>query len=207
MLGFCDLLGTQFRDQVINRKGRIVVRPDSGDPVSIVLQVLDRLGKYFPPTINGKGFKVLPDYIRILQGDGINYHTIIAILEAMKNAGWAAENIIFGCGGRLLQFHSRDSFGMAIKCSSCVIDGEERDVFKDPITQTGKRSKKGRLGLLLNDDGFVTVSEDRAAAGGDHLRVVFENGEVIDPESFNTIRERADGWFKASVPQAQGVGH
>lgn len=194
---FVDILGTQFADQIRNRNGRVVVRPDSGDPVKVSVQMLERIGQYFSPSVNSKGYKVLPDYIRVIYGDGINYHSIGHILAAMKAAGWAAENIIFGMGGALLQSINRDTFAMAVKCSHVVIDGESVDVYKKPATQSSKSSKRGRLGLLFNDDGFATVSESRADIGGNHLQTVFENGDLIAPVSFDEVRRRAADWFES----------
>jgi nicotinic acid phosphoribosyltransferase len=108
--------------------GRLVVRPDSGDPPVIVVQLLDILGEAFAEhcTKTSTGFKVLPPQIRIIQGDGISYETLGTILEAMKKANWAAENLAFGSGGALLQKLNRDTQKCAFKCSEITktVDGK-----------------------------------------------------------------------------------
>merc|ERR1719359_1855070 len=96
--------------------------------------------------------KLLPPYIRVIQGDGIDYESIPEILESLKQAGFAADNMVFGSGGALLQKVNRDTFKCAFKCSEITINGETREVFKDPITDSGKASKKGRLTLQKAED-------------------------------------------------------
>ena len=76
-------------------------------------------------TTNSKGYKVLPPYLRVIQGDGISYESLGEILEAMKDAGWSADNIVFGSGGALLQKMDRDTQKCAFKCSQVIVNGEE----------------------------------------------------------------------------------
>ena len=113
---------------------------------------------------------------RIIQGDGIDFDSLIGILAALENRGWSADNIAFGSGGGLLQKLNRDTLKFAFKCSSATIHGAERDVFKQPITDTGKRSKAGRLKLVRDRDGYRTVAHD--AAGEDQLVEVFRDGRI-----------------------------
>src|SRR5262249_50868100 len=68
-----EIWGEQLKDQVLARKGTLVVRPDSGDPPTIVSEVLRILGDAFGFSINGKGFKVLHPNVRVIQGDGVDY--------------------------------------------------------------------------------------------------------------------------------------
>eukprot|EP00731_Ephydatia_muelleri_P024094 Em0016g365a len=103
ILHACESIwGSQLKEMVEDRGARgvgpLVIRPDSGDPATIVVQVLDILGSKFGYETNSKGFKVLPPYIRILQGDGVNYESLKDILSNAKNHGWSAENISFGSG-------------------------------------------------------------------------------------------------------------
>ncbi len=138
----------------------LVLRPDSGDP----LEVLERLFKITENnqvkyTVNSKGYKVFNKY-RLIWGDGITPKQINAILDFVIKLGYSAENIAFGSGGDLMQNVNRDTHGFAIKCSAIKRDGEWFDVFKDPITDSGKLSKKGRF---ENKD----------------LRTVFLNGELV----------------------------
>jgi nicotinamide phosphoribosyltransferase len=132
--------------------------------------------------------------VRLLQGDGVNPISIHDILEDMMNWGFSATNIAFGMGGALLQKVDRDTLKMAYKCSSAVIDGKEVDVYKDPITDSGKRSKKGKLDLVKTITGkFITVNINELASNNyaSELITYFENGEILVDETFAKIRERA----------------
>jgi nicotinamide phosphoribosyltransferase len=103
-------------------------------------------------TETSTGHKLLPPYIRVIQGDGVDWESIPAILESLKQAGFAADNMVFGSGGALLQKVNRDTFKCAFKCSEITVSGTTREVFKDPITDLGKASKKGRLTLMSAED-------------------------------------------------------
>jgi len=91
----------------------------------VLLQVLEILGNKFGTTMNGKGYKMLPDYLRVIQGDGISYETLGDILINMKKHKWSADNLTFGSGGALLQKLNRDTQKCAFKCSSCIVNGKE----------------------------------------------------------------------------------
>lgn len=183
-----DIWGTKLKDKILNRKGTLVVRPDSGDPVEVVVQVLETLGDAFGYTINTKGYKVLPDQVRVIQGDGINYESLRAILATMKNNGWSADNVAFGCGGALLQQMNRDTQRFAFKCSSVTVNGVERDVFKAPATDPTKNSKRGRLGLIEVGGQYVTI-QDTTHDGV--LQTVFENGKLVKEYTFDEARANA----------------
>ena len=121
-----NILGKDLKDIVANRPdGALVVRPDSGDPATIVCKVLNKLGDIFGTKTNSKGFKMLPDYIRVIQGDGISYETIGEILSAMEKEGWSSDNLTFGSGGGLLQKMNRDTQKCAYKCCLAIIDGKK----------------------------------------------------------------------------------
>ncbi|MFH4982297.1 hypothetical protein AB6A40_009006 [Gnathostoma spinigerum] len=121
-----NIWGDELRQYVLDRanKGRLVIRPDSGDPSQVVLKVLALLAEKFPVEKNRKGYRVLPPYLRIMQGDGVSYETIGKILEAVKKSGWSTDNVVFGTGGALLQKLDRDTQKCAFKCSHVIIDGE-----------------------------------------------------------------------------------
>jgi nicotinamide phosphoribosyltransferase len=108
------------------------------------------LGQKFPVSANAKGFKVLDPHVRLSQGDGIEFQSLGKILEAVTNHGWSADNLVFGSDGGLLQKVNRDTLKFAFKCSSIEVNGEARDVFKRHVTDTGKRSKSGRLKLICS---------------------------------------------------------
>ncbi len=166
-----NLWGSELKQQVLCGKNTLVIRPDSGDPLEIIPKVLQILGDRFGYQVNDKDYKVLHPKIRVIQGDGVDLESIGNILKAMMMSGWSADNIAFGMGGSLLQKLNRDTLAFAIKCSSATIDGKEIDVFKDPITDSGKRSKPGRF----NDPRLVEVYRD---------------GKLLVNQTLDKIRER-----------------
>ena len=182
-----------LKSKIMNREGTLVVRPDSGHPPEVVVNVLNLLAEGFGTTTNDKGYKVLPDQLRIIQGDGIDRLMLKKILHAMERVGYSADNIAFGSGGGLLQQVNRDTSKYAFKCSSVTVKGEERDVYKDPITDPGKVSKKGKLKLIKNEDGtYETVRADNLHYSMDKNELVtyYKNGKQRRV-SFGAIKERA----------------
>lgn len=183
-----NIWGVELRQHVIDSGAVVVVRPDSGDPETVPVETVRRLGEKFGYTINSKGYKVLNN-VRVIQGDGITVDTIPVILENLKAAGYAADNLSMGMGAGLLQKVDRDTLRFAMKCSAICVNGEWRDVFKDPATDPGKRSKRGQL-ALINEGGWKTVEAD-----GNHWRdemvTVFRNGQLLREWTFDEIRARA----------------
>jgi nicotinamide phosphoribosyltransferase len=185
----CRLWGTELRQQIIDSGAMVVIRPDSGDPASVVTRCARILDEHFGHTVNSKGYRVLNN-VRIIQGDGINDVSIRGILLSLEMAGYSADNVAFGQGGALLQQIDRDTLKFAMKCSAVRVNGEWRDVYKDPVTDTGKRSKRGRLALTKNDAGeYVTVRKD--ASVNDILVTVFDRGQIMNSTTFEEVRGRA----------------
>lgn len=185
----CHMWGTDLKDDVINSGATLVVRPDSGFPPDVVAKCLEILDSYYGHTVNDKGFKVL-NHVRVIQGDGICQDMIDRILYRAMVAGYSADNIAFGQGGKLLQSVDRDTQKFAMKCSSIVVNGVQRDVYKSPITDMGKESKKGRVTLYKNEDGYFTDIEGRTDAI-EVLETVFENGEIVKEYTFDEVRKNA----------------
>ena len=197
----CDKIwGQELRQAVIDSGATVVIRPDSGKPSEVVLKVAQILGERFGTTINAKGFKVL-NHVRIIQGDGINLDSLEECLANLKRHGFAADNIAFGMGGGLLQQVNRDTLRFAMKCSAMEIDDQWHDVFKQPVGDATKASKKGHFALIKEGGRIVTRS--RAAdqfADGDLLAPVFNNGRVLHETSLEEIRARAaEGLKRLSV--------
>lgn len=187
-----NVWGGALHDLVAKREGRLVIRPDSGDPPEIVSKVLAILGNKFGTSNNGKGFKMLPPNLRIIQGDGIDILMLDKILGRMKDEGWSADNIVFGSGGGLLQKLNRDTQKCAYKCSWACVDGNDVNVYKDPITDPGKKSKKGKLTLELIDGVYTTVQEGKGDPSKDVLQTVFENGKIVKEFTFDEVRQNAE---------------
>ena len=186
-----ELWGGSLREAVLATGGVLVVRPDSGDPATIVARSVEQLGAKFGSSTNAKGYRVLHPSVRIIQGDGINFHSIGGILETLTQAGWSAENVAFGMGGGLLQQLDRDTLKFAMKCSAAKVDGQWRDVYKDPATDRGKASKRGRFALVAEDGAWQTVPLDGNEAP-DRLHIVYRDGLLLNETSFAEIRARAN---------------
>jgi len=192
--------GTELRDEILNRKGTLVIRPDSGDPIMTLLEIFEILFTKFGFTENAKGYKVLPPLVRVIQGDGVNYNEIKNIYKALKENGISAENLVLGMGGALLQKVDRDTQKFALKCSSAVIKGKEVAVEKSPtemdaqgnITPSFKKSKSGRLKLVKINGIFKTVNEPKYLELTDELRTVFENGELANTLTFEQVKATAN---------------
>jgi nicotinamide phosphoribosyltransferase len=183
-----NILGRRYNEAINRRDGKVVCRPDSGNPTEVVPKLLEILGREFGYTMNAKKFKVLNPKIGLLWGDGIDMNGIEDVLNVMKLNRWAAENIVFGMGGGLLQKIDRDMQRFAFKSSAQQRGGEWFDIFKDPI-EGGKSSKRGRLKLLKHGDVYETVPE--SAEGTDVLQTVFENGELVREYTFAEARANA----------------
>ncbi|MCH2173180.1 nicotinate phosphoribosyltransferase [Myxococcota bacterium] len=182
--------GRTLRDQVLARDGTLVVRPDSGHPPEVVVQVLETLGEAFGTESNPKGYRVLPPQIRVIQGDGIDYEMASEILAAVTAAKWSVDNLTFGMGGALLQILNRDTQQFAMKCSETVVNGEVREVFKEPATDPRKNSKRGRLKLVLGRDGQPETRPE-GAPGEDLLCEVFRDGFNRERIDFEAVRRNS----------------
>lgn len=183
----------ELHDFVKDSGGKLVVRPDSGDPIDVLLKVLGIFERKVGMKKNLKGFKVLPPYFGLIQGDGINYESLQEILDAIMAKGYSASNLAFGMGGGLLQQVNRDTSKFAFKCASMFIHDDWTDVMKDPITDPGKRSKAGHQALITegfgSGFGFKTV---RGPRHDDLLQVVYENGALIRTFTMDDLRNNSN---------------
>jgi nicotinamide phosphoribosyltransferase len=184
-----------------NKPTKYVVRPDSctpdhKTPESLVIWTLDQLGVDFGFTVNKKGHKELNPAVGVIWGDGIDVEGMRLILQAMKDAGWAATNCLFGMGGGLQQKHDRDTQRFAFKCAAQLRDGVWVDIKKNPLDKS-KVSKAGRLALTKDDNGvFITVREDELGDRENFLVPIFIDGRFTDEITFcdaEEVRERVGG--------------
>lgn len=194
-----NVYGDKFKEDILEagkNGGRVVIRPDSGDPVEVVTKTLQILDEKFGTTINAKGYKVLPSCVRILQGDGIDLDSLKDLLDAIKGAGYSIENLVFGMGGGLEQKVNRDDLSFVQKASAARINGEWYDVYKDPITADqsfSKKSKRGQLSTVWDGVAFRTKRTKELAAGeADAMTTVFLNGQVLATQAFDAIRKTAE---------------
>ena len=188
LLEAVDAWSTTLKDAVLARDGVLVIRPDSGDPWKNLRQTLAVLSRNIGCEENAKGYRVLHPKVRLIQGDGVDPAAIERLLGLLTSDGWSADNLAFGMGGGLLQKVDRDTCECAFKCSWAEVDGTGRDVYK---LAPGKRSKRGRLGLIRDDSGALRTVPEAQAGTADELITVFENGALVAEHTFTEIRERA----------------
>lgn len=200
-----------LKDDILSRDGKVVFRPDSGNPKHIIcgnpdadatspegkgcLRLLDEA---FGSTINSKGYKVLNPKVGLIYGDGMFLSRYTDILETIKSMGYSTENLVIGVGG-ILRYHSRDTLSFAIKATKVIVDGEEQSIMKDPITDKGKKSHTGCVKLEFNEGKYSTkdgLSFDEAEGGV--LRTVFKDGALLVDEDLDTIRKRVRDTFVLS---------
>lgn len=195
----------ELKEDILNRDGKVVFRPDSGEPIDIICGntsasmsspegkgALQILWDKFGGTINSKGFKVLNPKVGLIYGDGMHYERFKDMLAMMRASGFASSNLVIGVGGILLQNHNRDELGFALKATRIVRSRVPINIFKDPITDPGKRSKRGLMTLHKRKppiQGFWTedeVSEEREEDG--ELIPVFSNGVILKKYSIEEVR-------------------
>lgn len=194
----------QLKSEILARDGKVVFRPDSGDPKKILCGdssapagspankgAIRLLDEAFGSEINSKGFRQINPKVGLIYGDGMYYDRIADILATMKEMGYASTNLVIGVGGILLQQHNRDDMGFAIKATFARVNGENRELFKDPITDPGKSSHKGLMRLDIGAEGYFTT--DQVSEAGEKcgiLRTVFRDGVIHNRQTFAEIRAR-----------------
>lgn len=187
---------TELKDELITSNMALVVRPDSGDPITNVPHVLNLLGSLFGFTVNDRGFRVLPDYIRVIQGDGINEETLVRIAKQVNYHKWSLDNVNFGSGGGLLQKDiTRDTHRFAQKTSEVVVDGVVRDCQKVVKTDPSKQSKAGRFAVIRGDDNKLTTLnlKDWDKRTPNLLQDVYRNSRIERWMTFEEVRKNAQG--------------
>jgi nicotinamide phosphoribosyltransferase len=183
-----------LKDVIMAREGKLVIRPDSGNPVDIICGTatekgsIERLWDIFGGTVNSKGYKQLDPHIGLIYGDSITLERAQLICEGLKAKGFASTNVVLGIGSFTYQYNTRDTFGFAVKSTYGVIDGQPINIFKDPKTDSGvKRSAKGLL--RVNEDMTLSQEVEWSQEGG-MLQTVFKNGIAAKPQTLSEIRER-----------------
>lgn len=206
----------RLKDEILARDGRVVIRPDSGNPVDIICGfphddinemsfqelsecgpavkgVYELLWDIFGGTVNEKGYKVLDPHIGMLYGDSITLDRQKEIYRRLEAKGFAATNLVLGIGSYTYQYKTRDSLGFAMKATWCQVNGEPREIFKNPKTDSGmKKSLKGLIRVDADETGAyratdcVTPEQER----GGCLEPVFEDGVLLKEVSMKEIREK-----------------
>jgi len=187
-----NIWGKQLKDAVRQSGGTLVVRPDSGDPVQTPIRVIEQLADAFGTKVNSKGFRVLEDCVRVIQGDGIEPMQIENIVRLLEEKGFSAENIAFGMGAGLLQKVNRDTYSFAMKANARLDEANVwMDVYKRPATMQSKASKAGRQAVIAVDGELKAARLEDVAAADNRLQPVWENGRLLVDHTFEEIRARA----------------
>lgn len=205
----------KLKAEILARDGRLVVRPDSGNPVHIIcgytqsdfenleesvsmpmaeyIGVYELLWNIFGGTVNEKGYKVLDAHIGVIYGDSITLERQKEIYRRLEEKGFAATNLVLGVGSYTYQYRTRDSLGFAMKATWCQVNGEPREIFKSPKTDSGmKKSLKGLIRVDKDANGvyYATDCVTKEQEKGGCLETVFENGKLVKEVSFKEIRDR-----------------
>ena len=196
-----------LKADILARNGKVVIRPDSGDPVKIMcgdasapqgsLQnkgVIEALWDIFGGTVNSKGYKELDSHIGAIYGDAITLTRCEEICKQLKTKGFASTNAVYGIGSYTYQYNTRDTFGFALKSTLVVINGDEKLIFKDPKTDDGvKKSAKGKVVVYRDVNNTIQMTDGLFLNDGvvnDMLETVFKNGVLIRDETLADIRKR-----------------
>lgn len=210
-----------LKDEILARDGKLVIRPDSGNPADILcgtatvrqlaqwdngrartkvmspseLGVVELLWQEFGGTITETGHKLLDSHIGVIYGDAINFERATEILQRLDAKGFASANVVFGMGSYGYQYQTRDTFGFAMKATNVIIDGVETPIFKAPVTDNGeKKSLTGRIAVLPNlETGELYAVENASswALKESLLTTVWKDGKFKSSVTFKDVRENA----------------
>ena len=219
----CTYHVSVLKDKIMSRDGKLVIRPDSGNPADIVCGyntaeileyhdydanhpsykgVVELLWDVFGGTVNDQGYKVLDPHIGVIYGDSITLERAEEICNRLASKGFASTNIVFGVGSFTYQYNTRDTFGFAMKATYVEVNGEGREIFKNPVTDDG--TKKSATGLLqvvkvfqsdsmgkLHENGYMLVDKiswDEEKNG--ELKTLYKDGQFTNLATFDEIRKR-----------------
>ena len=199
----------RLADTIKQRPGKVVIRPDSGDPIKIICgdkdstNELERIGavellwQIFGGTFNNAGYRTLHHSIGLIYGDAITLERCREICRRLEEKGFSSSNVVFGIGSYTYQYNTRDTFGFALKTTHVVINGKEYNIFKDPKTDKDsiKKSLTGRVAVLHNGRDYecksgLTITDEADIFRDNFLRPIFKNGELLVDDSLQMIRSR-----------------
>jgi len=194
----------RLKNDIMARDGRVVIRPDSGDPVDIICGVggesaegkgvIQLLWEMFGGITNSLGYKELDPHIGCIYGDAITIDRCTEICKRLEKKGFASTNMVYGVGSYTYQYNTRDTFGFAIKSTLCKINGVEKFIYKDPATDDGtKKSQTGAVAVIIDGAGNISYIDElniNSIIDGDILRTIFVNGELMVDDTLTDIRKR-----------------
>lgn len=225
----------QLKEKVLGRDGKLVIRPDSGNPVDIItgeaivydagglefyheektagrmtnedLGAIEILGDVFGYTVNEQGYKVLDEHIGLIYGDSITLDRARQIFGRLEAKGWASTNVVLGIGSFTYQYLTRDNLGSAVKATWALVDGQPVDIQKDPKTGSGKKSAKGRLAVLRDEDGELYQVEQATDEQEEQseIRTLWIDGTFVNAQSFADVRATLKAERAARAQRAELV--
>lgn len=200
----------KLKQDIMARNGKIVIRPDSGDPIKMICGDIESkvntseykgsvevLWDIFGGTINSKGYKVLDSHIGLIYGDSITVERCEEICKQLEQKGFATSNITFGVGSYTYQYNTRDTFGFALKATHSIVNEEERFIFKDPKTDNGnfKKSQKGMCVVYKDKNEKIIYKDELTIKETEQykdnlLTTVFKDGKIIKEYNLKEIRQK-----------------
>lgn len=192
----------RLREVINTRKGKVVIRPDSGDPVKIIcgdpegkteserLGLVQRLFQIFGGVKNAAGYLELNPHIGVIYGDSINLDRQKAILEGLAALGFASSNVVLGIGSYTYQYNTRDTLGCAIKATYCEVDGKAYNIFKKPKTDDGVKNSMKGLPFISNLKLREEATWEEFISDANDLKVVYKDGAMFGYQSLSGIRSR-----------------
>ena len=214
----------RLKNEIMARDGKVVIRPDSGDPADIICGMraahhhpkafpygspqwkgaIECLWDTFGGTVNDKGYQQLDPHIGLIYGDSITLPRCENILQRLKANGFASTNVVLGIGSYTYEYVTRDTYGFAVKATAGIVNGEVREIFKEPKTDEGKlkKSARGFLRVDLDENGEYVLRDrvSREEAAGGELREVYRDGVLLIREDFQAVRDRITEGLPCAQP-------
>jgi nicotinamide phosphoribosyltransferase len=241
-----------LKEEILARDGKVVIRPDSGNPVDILCGeskfgnlnfdqsgraypdnpkigehwhktvwknedkyykliglphhaeweeitpepkhkgVIELLWDVFGGTVNEQGYKVLDPHIGAIYGDSITIDRANEICERLESKGFASTNVVLGIGSFTYQYNTRDTFGFAMKATYVEVNGEGREIFKDPITDDGtKKSATGLLHVTKLMNNYLLIDKvSWPEEDGGELMQLYKDGKFYMNTTLTQIKEK-----------------
>jgi len=198
----------QLKERILARNGKVVIRPDSGDPIKIICGDADAapgtpeykgaiecMWEVFGGTISDSGYRMLDQHIGLIYGDSITLERCKAICEGLMAKGFASTNVVLGIGSYTYQYVTRDTFGFAVKATYGEVNGQPRNIYKDPKTDDGtKKSAKGLIAVYGDEENITGWKDELSREDADKglLEVVYANGKLVKEQTLQEIRARVE---------------
>jgi nicotinamide phosphoribosyltransferase len=186
-----EYLGERLKERIVASGGVLVARPDSGDPMTKPIQVIEWLDEKFGSTDNAMGFKTLHPSVRVIQGDGINQDSLVKILDNLVKSGYSLDNLTFGMGGGLTHGPGRDEFSFSMKATARLGGGVWVNLLKEPKTDASKKSLTGLAHTQYDGDDLIVTSDYTVFQSQKGWRRYFSDGFVDYVPKFEEVRARA----------------